>query len=250
MASDLKNLLAEFGLAPAETDVYLAATRLGEATVTEIGHNAKLPRTTTASILERLRQYGLVTRHKNRNKGIYWVEDPLVLVEKEKAKLLVAEQLRSRLSLQYHRDDKKPNVEIYDSRASIINLINKFLGESPKGSEILTWDAPVAKNYIKVMSEDLFKTLSDRKVSKGIQTRSLIPQGQEYLVNKAMLSSAINVRILPQGLVFDTSIWLYGNSLVLFSGNQTFAIKITNKNIKESIQSIFNFLWNLSTPLR
>jgi|SRR5579872_6486 len=249
MASDLKNLLTEFGLTSAEIEIYLACTRLGEATVSEIGHNAKLPRTTAGSILERLKQHGLVTTHKNKNKNLYWVENPLILVEKEKARLAVAEQLRSRLNLQYHRDDKKPSVEIYDSRDQIINLINKFLSESPKGSEILTWDSPVAKNYVKVMSEDLFRALSNRKISKGIQTRSLIPNGQQHLVNKNSLSSAIKVRVLPEGLIFDTSIWAYGNSIVLFSGNQTFAIKISNKNIKESIQALFSFLWNLSSPL-
>lgn len=247
MPTDLKNLLVEFGFSSAEIDVYLSAVRLGESTAAEIAHQAKLPRTTAASILKRLEQEGLVSLHKQKNKFLYWIESPAVLVENQKTKLALTELLQSRLNLEYRREDKKPTVEIFETKKSILHLINKVLEECRKGSEILTWDSPLTQNYLKVMPEDLFKVLSNRKVTKGIQTRSLIPNGQQQLVNKN-ISPAIKVRILPPGLVFDTSIWIYNNSIVLFSGTHTFAVRITNRHMQESIRSLFNFLWSLSAP--
>lgn len=248
MANELKTLLVEYGLSSSEIEVYLSLLRLGEAVIADVAQKAGLPRTTTASILERLLEQGLVSVQRARGKQTYWVENPAVLVEKEKAKLSVAEQLNSRLNAEYHKDEKKPNVEVFETKNAILNLINKMMNEAKKGSEVLTWDSPVSHNYTQVMSEELFKALTNRKSEKGVQTRSLVPNGQEHLINKKNLNSAIKVRVLPQGLVFDTSIWLYGNSIVFFSGTHTFATCITSRHMKEGMVSLFEHFWNESIP--
>src|SRR3989338_9067356 len=173
-----EKILSELGLSLSEIGVYLATLNLGEASVNEIAHSARFPRTTVASILERLDSIGLVSVHTHAGKRIYWVENPKVLAENFKAKVLLAEHLNQKIQNEYSKLDKKPLVEVYDNEKSIINLINRTINALPKGSEILTYDTPLASNYIKVMSEELFEILTKQKVSKGIRTRSLIPFGQ------------------------------------------------------------------------
>jgi len=99
------------------------------------------------------------------------------------------------------------------------------------------------------MSDELFYSLSKQKVAKGIQTRSLIPSGQENLVRPESLTHAIQVKVMPPGIIFDSSLWIFGQSVVMFSGTHTFAIRIINRHMSESVRSIFEFLWAQSRPL-
>lgn len=249
MTSNLKTLLSDLGLSTSETDIYLASLQLGEASVAEIAHAAKLPRTTAASILERLRTLGFVSLQKNKGKFIYWIEDPSVLMDSQKAKLDTMQQLTGRLHSAYHKGDKKPTAEIYDSRGSIVNLISKILGDARKGDLMLTIDSPNANNYQQVMTDELFHALSRQKVAKGIQTRSLIPSGQEGDVRPQALAHAITVKVMPSGIFFDSSLWICGPSVVLFSGTHAFAIRVVNRHMAESMRSIFEYLWLQSRPL-
>ena len=54
MPTPVKHLLQQLGLHSSEASVYLACLHLGEAGVQEIAHEAKLARTTTASVLDRM----------------------------------------------------------------------------------------------------------------------------------------------------------------------------------------------------
>lgn len=248
--NQINKILSELGLSPSETDVYLALLELGEASVQEVGHKSKLPRTTTASILDRLQLRGLVSIQHKSSKRIYWVETPRSLSENYRAKALLAEQLNQKVASMYRQADKKPHVEIFDNEKAIINLINKTINSLPKGSEILTWDSPLAANYLNIMSEEMFSILSDKKISKGVQTRSLIPYGQSEYVNKKNLKPSVKVRVAPEGLGFSSSTWVFNDCLVLFSGIHVFAVCITNKNINHDFKSTFEYLWQRSTPLQ
>jgi sugar-specific transcriptional regulator TrmB len=249
MSTTLKTLLRELNLSAQETKVYLATLRLGEATVSDIAHAAGLPRTTTASILARLRQDGFVSEHKRKNKCTYWIEDPNILVDKEQARLDVAQELASRLRTQYRTTDKKPTTEIFSSRREIVTLIIKMLHTVPKGQVIKTFDAPRAQNYQAVMTDELFHALSQQKVSRGIRTQALVPTGQREYIRPETLRYAIEVRQLPQGIDFDSSLWLFHHSIVLFSGTYTFAVCVTHPQMATSIAALYDFLWGLSTPL-
>ena len=244
-----EKILSELGLSLSEIGVYLATLNLGEASVNEIAHSARFPRTTVASILERLDSIGLVSVHTHAGKRIYWVENPKVLAENFKAKVLLAEHLNQKIQNEYSKLDKKPLVEVYDNEKSIINLINRTINALPKGSEILTYDTPLASNYIKVMSEELFEILTKQKVSKGIRTRSLIPFGQDVYVNRKIINPSIQVRTTPLGVEFETSTWMFNDSLVLFSGTHTLAVCVTNRSMKKGFESIFEYLWQRSTQL-
>ncbi len=248
--SSIKSLLTSLNLSTSEIEVYLASLKLGEAVVSEIAHTAQLPRTTTASILERLCNQGLVILEKSKGKSVYWIQDPSVLIEQEQTKLQVIQQLTGQLHAQYHQNDKKPTAEIYDTRQSITSLVSKSLAEMRKGDFMLTIDSPGVGNYQQVMSDETFHALSRIKVSKGIQTRSLIPSDQENFVRPQALVHAITVKVLPPGILFDSSMWIFSNSVVLFSGTHIFAVKISNKHMAESMRSVFNFLWQQSRPLQ
>ena len=249
MASSLKTLLETLGLSKREADVYLASLRLGEATSQDIAHAVGLTRTTVASVLERLCTQGFVSVHRKSGKRLYWIEDPHILVEHEKARLGVVEELAGRLHSEYHQADKKPDAEVCDTREGIVNLMVKVVEELPEGSEICTIESPAAHHYQAVMSDELFTALSKRKTSKGIRTNVLIPAGSQSAIRPGSLDHRVSVRVLPPGLMFESSLWLFGTSLVLFSGTHTFAVRVNHRHMYESLQGLFSFLWETGAHL-
>ena len=249
MPSAIKPLLHQLGLHASEADVYLACLRLGEASAQDIAHEAKLARTTTASILERLKEQGFISVSRQHGKQRFWIEDPHILVEREKARLDVFEELSGKLHTEYHKADRKPTVEAYEGAEGVTNLICKLLEEAKKGDEFLTWEAPSGKHYQAIMSDELFHQLSKRKTNKGIQTRALIPAGHQHDIRTGALNHAVQVRVMPSGLTMEISMWVIQDSFVLFSGTHAFAVRITHRHTMESFRALFEFLWNLSTQL-
>ena len=249
MPTPLKVLLQQLGLHASEADVYLACLHLGEAGVQEIAHEAKLPRTTVASILDRLRSEGFVSIRTQQGRHRYWIEDPHILVEREKNRLTVFEELSGRLHTEYHKADRRPTAELYESKEAISNLMCKVLDEAHKGDEFLTWESPAGKHYQAVVSDEFFHTVSKQKITKGIQTRSLIPAGQEMFIRPDALKHGVAVRTLPVGMQMEISLWVIDHSIILFSGTHLFAIRITHRHTAESFRHLFNFLWGASAPL-
>lgn len=249
MPTPLKTLLKLLGLSDKEAHVYLSSLRLGEASVVQIAHSAKLQRTSVASILDRLRERGLISLRTSGGRRTYWIEDPHVLVQQQQARLQVVEQVAARLHSQYHQADKKPTAEVIDTPVGLKTLITKVIASLKKGDEILTFEAPNAKHYQAIMTDELFQALADQKDKKGVRTRSLIPAGHEESVRAESLEHNIQVRVLPPGVMVESSFWMFKNTLVLFSGTHTFAVRISHRHMKESMASLFEMAWAQSQPI-
>lgn len=249
MSTPVRTLLKQTGLSDAEANVYLVSLRLGEASASQIAHAAKQTRTTTASILDRLKDRGFLTAYSSHGKKIYWIEDPHILVEHGKAHLEVLEVLAGRLHGEYHKADKKPTAEVFDTKESLTHLITKVVQELDRGDEILTFESPSSQHYQAVLTDELFHALSKQKVKKGVRTKALIPAGQETFIRPGSLAHNIDIRILPQGVLVESSFWMFHNTLVLFSGTHTFAVRINHRHMKESLANLFQMAWDMSKPL-
>ncbi|MEK7614960.1 MAG: helix-turn-helix domain-containing protein [Patescibacteria group bacterium] len=243
MSTPVQHLLKDLDLTEKEIQVYLSSLRLGEATIQQIAHAAKLPRTTVASILARLQSLGYVVGHRTKGKFVYWIEDPHVLVEHEQSRLDVMQQLAARLHVQYHSADKTPQAFVYDTKEGITNLMVKVVDELQKGDEILVFESPAAEHYQSIVSDELFTVLSKQKVKRGVLTRALVPAVQKSFVRETSLQHNISLRTLPPGLGFEFSLWIFHQSIVLFSGTHTFAVRINHRHMKESMASLFEHFW-------
>ncbi len=250
MPSSLKVLLEHLGISKREADVYLASLRLGEAAAQDIAHAAGLTRTTAASVLERLAARGFVSVRRKAGKRLYWIEDPHVLVEHERARLAVTEELAGRLHREYHQADRKPDAEVLDAREAIVGMMVKAIDELPVGAEIRVIESPSAAHYQAVMSDELFQALAARKVEKAIRTRALVPAGSASAIRPESLRASVDVRVMSAGILFESSLWLFGSSVVLFSGTHAFAVRVNHRHMHESLSSLFEHVWDQSQGLR
>jgi len=248
MITPAKNLLAELGYKPNEIKVYLALTELGESPASKVAKKIDLPRTTAISLLDKLAADNLLSTHKYRGKTFYWIESPKVLKQILENKIKIADELDGILADLYRVEADFPSAQIYDSKSAIKNFIEKTLISLPKKSIIYTIDTPGAGNYEKIFSYDFGKTMNLLKQKKDISTRTLIPFDTYNLITADKIKTQdIILRELPKEIQFSASMWILPDTLVLFSGKYPFIIAVRHKLIKNSLQSVFDFLWKISS---
>ncbi|KKR08146.1 MAG: hypothetical protein UT32_C0003G0022 [Parcubacteria group bacterium GW2011_GWC2_39_14] len=81
-----------------------------------------------------------------------------------------------------------------------------------------------------------------------MKTFTLVPFGAFKQVRAQKLKQQdITIKELPEGIEFKSALWIMDDSVVHFSGQYPFIVAITHKIIADSIKSIFNYLWKIST---
>src|SRR3989344_6321384 len=248
--NDIEHYLRDLGLSLAETRVYIALTKLGEAPASQVAKIANIPRTTAISILEKLKGENLLSSHKYRGRYFYWIESPDVFVESLLSRVEVAKEMSLSLKNLYRADGTFPATEVYDSQKGIRSFIEKLLSSLKSQSVIYTIDSPGMGDYSKIYPEKIEKTLLAQKKNKKIHTLSLIPNGSFKLIAPHKLEyQDITIKELPLGFGFSSSIWIVGDKLVHFSGNHPYVAAIRHEKIVESMKNLFDFLWGISKSI-
>jgi len=243
MIKNAKDCLKELDFGKNEIEVYLALVKLGEAKASQIAKAADLPRTTAISILAKFLDSSYITSSVYRGATSYWIESPNSILETLQNRISYAEKLKAIIPDLYHIDGRFPTSKIIDTKSGIKNFITKALGGLNDGSLIQTIDTPREGNYKKIFSEEVEGFLNEIKKKKKLQTNILVPAGSLADINKQKINKAISIKEMPIGLIFSGSIWLMGNSLVLFSGNPPFLVEIKHKAVINGFRGLYQFLW-------
>jgi sugar-specific transcriptional regulator TrmB len=249
MFKEIKNSLKELGFNNNEIKVYIALTQLGEATASQVARKSDLPRTTAISLLNRLKEEGYLTDHFSRGKTYYWVESPKVIGNVFGHKVEIAENLNKLLANLYRSQAHFPSVQRFDTKTGIKNFIENLLAGVQKKTVFYTIESPKAKNYAKIYFEEIGDIILREKRKKDIFTQSLIPYGSFGGIEDFKLKGqSIKIREMPEKIKFETSVWIIGNMLVHFSGNPVSLTAIKHDAICKSMKSLYDFLWDISTP--
>lgn len=250
MNEKIKQNLKELGLSSNEVKVYLAITQLGESVASKIAKKAELPRTTTISILGKLVLGGYLSSHRYLGSNYYEVESPKVLQNIFANKLTVATDLEKFLRNMYRSEAIFPFANVYDTKQGIRVFIENLLANLERKSFILTIDSPHQGNYDKVLSENYGKILLETKKKKDILTKTLIPHRSFSIIDDNKIKNQnIKIKEMPIDIDFKSSVWFVNNLLVLFSANPTFIVAIHHSAIVESMKSLYNYIWNISTSV-
>lgn len=247
MLAKIKKILKDLGFHENEIKVYIALTQLGESTAATIAKKADLPRTTVIGILEKLQRENYLSEHFYRNANHYWIESPKTIQNSLMNRVKISEELNGLLSDLYRTESDFPQAQIYDTKSSVRNFIEKTIVNLEKKEIIYTIDTPATGNYLKIFSEDHGYSLNKLKKQKGIITQTLVPFGAFKTIKPEKITTqSIVIREMPQEVNFKASLWIIKDRLVLFSGRYPFVVEVRHKIITESIKSIFDFLWNIS----
>ena len=133
----LLNELKEAGLSINEAKVYLASLELGESTIVRISQKSKVKRATVYLAIDSLKEQGLISFTKRKNKTLFFAEDPRKLQEKiEEKKEKIAKIMPELLSFS-NLIDKKPKIKYFEGREPVKEIFRDLLNYP--NQELIGW---------------------------------------------------------------------------------------------------------------
>ncbi len=245
---EIRQHLRDLGFSANEVSVYIALTELGESSSAKVAKKAELPRTTVASVLDRLAGDGYVSSHLYHGTTWYWIESPKMLENVLENRIEIARRLGGLLADSYRSESDFPDAKVYDTKASIKAFIEKTLVSLKPGTIICTIDTPGAGNYTRIFSDGFGDILLKIKKKKRIVTRTLVPHGfARGIDSKKIIKQGIILREMPAGVDgFQASVWIVDDLFVQFSGRYPFIVAVKHRIITESMRGIFQYLWSVS----
>lgn len=240
--SNIMTILQYFGLSDSEAKVYLASLELGPATVQEVAVKSGVKRTTVYTLLDGLKQAGLISEFNKKTKTLLVAEDPARLDGLMKERHEKVQAALPELRSLYNALAEKPKVRFYEGKEGVRQVFQDTL-ETDK--EILCLVG--LQSEMQSIPDIVNRYVRDR-VKKGIGIKVLAEKSKYSIRNKE--AGAKELRELyflpPDSLPINTEVNIYGNKVayVVFK-KEFFAIIIESAEIANTWRMVFGIIWKL-----
>ncbi|MDP2665261.1 MAG: helix-turn-helix domain-containing protein [bacterium] len=243
----LSHKLEKLGLSEKEASVYLAILEVAFGlSIASIAKKTGIKRSTVYLALETLKQRGLVSISRNRNRHVYIAEDPRVFEEKIKEQGAYLQEVLPELLSVTNVLARKPQIRFFEGVEGIKEVYRDTL-KQPDSSEILAWATDSIDE--KFDSSWLTEKYVPSRVAVKIHSRVLAPN-TPLLKDLAgdNVAALRNLRFLPSDEApFSVEINLYGKrKMALISFSEQFGIIIESVAIFETFKAIFENAWRSS----
>ncbi len=241
--------LQDIGLAEKEARVYLAALEIGRATADQLAKQAKIVRSTTYVQLESLMKKGLMSTYEEGKKTYFAPESPEYLkriFELKKKEFEVRERelndFLPGLIEQFEGAGERPIVRFFDGKEGIASLREEALNTKDKTLRVLSSNDALNN----VFSEDERAAYSQRRSAKGVTTKLLYTRVDGKIEGEPRPHTE-RAYLKPEALPLATDIVIFDDCVgIMTLKGKLLGVLIKSKEVRESMVSIFNFLWTLA----
>ncbi|MCK4670522.1 MAG: hypothetical protein KAT43_04930 [Nanoarchaeota archaeon] len=227
--------LEKFGLEKKEIKVYLALLKLASATATKISQEARIERTLTYAILEKLIDKGLVSSVIKKNVKHFQAANPRKLLEDLEEKKEDLKKLMPDLVDLTKFVKEEVKVELYQGKEGMRTILKDVLrtkedyvafGEEAKFQEI-------SPESLKTVLRDIVKlNMHERILSK------------ESLRGKLWLTKNSKIKYLPDEYFSPIMTVIYGDKVAMCIWTDPISIiRIKNKSVAQTYKNYFEFFW-------
>ncbi|MFH0891822.1 MAG: helix-turn-helix domain-containing protein [Candidatus Falkowbacteria bacterium] len=239
---DLKKVLIDLGLSENEAQVYLSALSLGPSSITKIAGEANMKRTTVHSLIDPLKNLGLMRIDMKGWKKQYVAESPEQLDKiLERKRQRFKETLPDFMSL-FREDAKDSVIRYYEGLEAIKNIYTEFSQKMSLRDEIL-----VVGDTKKTLDLDevFFTKIFEREAKMGVKKRLLLTQSEEAGKYKQIQSAmGMNIKILPATTQLSTVLRIVPDRIFIhLVGTPIMALTIENKHIIKMFREFFELMW-------
>jgi HTH-type transcriptional regulator, sugar sensing transcriptional regulator len=256
LPNNFKKDLQQLGLSAKEAEVYLSLLKLGPATVRRLIEVTGYKRGDLHYVLDKLEKRKLVYRRPERNRFVVQAESPWRLREllQSQAEVLseTEKQLQSllpNLTSQFVLSTEKPSIRYLEGLEGMKQLYDEIVLDK---KELLLFTSDYDRDD-KELNEVINKAIK-QQFRAGIKVRALVPYFPELDSSYFSYTKkhGIKSRVLPrQNFVLDSQIAIWGDKVAMTSiKDQIVTTVIDNKNIAQTMRTIFELIWNFSEPLQ
>lgn len=232
----MKQELTEYGLSEKEAEIFLICLKTGEATANRIAELAKLPRSTTYDILDKLKQIGLISTYKSGTKTHFIANNPDTLItsleeKKQKIKKILPglKEIRNKVS-------DKPLAEVFQGKIAIIKLLDEILDNAKSLKVIGSQGNALQKiDY----QPEKFRL---KRLGKKISIKQILEISEES--KKIKEDKYTEIKFLKSLNDSKEGTFIYGDTVahLIFQYELT-AIKIKSKEHARATEIMFDELW-------
>ena len=251
--------LQELGLSKHESQIYIALLALKKASVTTIAEKAKVNRTTTYDILDKLNTTGLVSKYLSNKKTTYAIDSPQRLKAWMKDKEKKLNEQKSKLNDAFSEIDylfkataQAPKIQYFEGRKKAENFFNDSLTSNP--SIIYGYSAThiiaktLTEKYSKYYARERYKrNILGKYIVQEIDKESTLQYTKRYYgkyLNKK--PHLIKTKILPHKKTdtFLNETIVYNNKVAIsHMGNNFFGVIVESEDVANTQRIVFESLW-------
>ncbi len=233
--------LKQFGLTDKEAQVYVAALELGDATVQGLARKSKMKRTSIYSVLESLKDKGLISSSVRKKRRYYHGSDPRdLLVKMEERKHAVRAMIPELLSIT-NLIERKPRIKFFEGVEGIKEIyLDVFRYPNEK---IYAW---VTDEVWDEMDEDFLNHYISERARRKIFAFVIAPDCKVIREYKAKDLKSFRKTQLDRGTLFngEVEIDLYGGKNIgIMSFGEKMGLVIESEKIYNTLKSLFNIHW-------
>lgn len=249
----LSNHFRALGLTEREEQVYTTLVGVRGLSASVISKRTKIARATVYGILEHLGTLGLIKSLKSRGTTSYSISgaDAFIRLVEERERTVVTQQLHAQalskqlgVILKSEKGDL-PEIQVFEGRRQLENVMFEYLPEwrasmSTCADQTL-WgyqDHAVVKTFEK-WHRHLWNTMEAQ------ERICLFSNMSDYHKEQERSIPGREVKPLPDGTEFSSSIWLYGDYILMGMTRERpfFAVMIREKMLAANMRAVFKLLW-------
>jgi sugar-specific transcriptional regulator TrmB len=237
---EIVQALTNLGINEKQAKVYLASLELGSATVRELSEKSGVKRTSIYNFLEDLKQKGLITEIKEKDKILLIAEDPHIVVERAKKQMNEVESVLPDLMSVFSQPGNKPKVKYYEGLDGIKKAYDDIIttGETIYGYS--DWEQMFA-----TMPDEWPWQVPERRVERKIKAYYIGKDGPWGKKVKAKDKEQMRQTKLVKDIKLDTEINIYGKKVAMISYRRPYAaVIVEDRAIAESMRSIWQIVWD------
>lgn len=249
MAKDLKVLLKKYGFSQTESVVYMYLFKKGAATVQEIVDGTKVPRSTVYDVLDSFKNAGLVSYLESKPKRKYVIESPHQIAnyieqsyqEKKKSIKSEFEERQQEFKDSVHKllsaqDNVRPRVRFYEGIHGINAMREDALNSKVDRYQVV-FNYDDTKKTLERGQGLFYKDIEDQ--IKKIPSSNIYTSALGDVLNKSGAEDHSKVFSYTEESI-PAEIVIYGDRVAMIDHRgDTITVIIENKNIAETIRSLF-----------
>lgn len=248
-----QEILTQAGLTAEQAQIYEILLKQGPSTARQITKNTPLKRSLVYKILDDLGKLGLLARRDEVGKvSVFEPAHPMKLKELAEAAETRAknaaealETVLGALTSDFNLVSGRPGVRFYEGLEGVKKTLEDTLLNNPQ-KELLVF-SDVA-GYAKHLGDWNAKYYAPKRLRLNILEKSIVPNtpaAMEWLKNYKANSITEPIFIDHNLFKFATEINIYSNrvSFITLSEKSHIGVIIENKDIYETLKSIFNLVW-------
>jgi len=235
-------------LSGSEIKVYFALLEIESSTVGPIIEKAKVPHSKIYSILDKLKEKGLVSFVIKNNVKHFQASDPKnlisILSEKEneisKQKRYLVEKIIPVIEERRKMTTEKQEATVYESMEGMRAAHDYILNTLKRGDEYRVFMIGPALRQQRVI--DFFKGFHRRRIQKGIKANLLSETLYRNIVEKNYIYRGMTIRFTPKKMPVGT--FIFKNHIMLVNWDEKpSAFIIKSKRNYEHYKEFFEDMW-------